>query len=112
MQVAVPEIDGATEPFVYGGMSEQTTAPVPLADRCERLARRLKHWQHLPTASRADLPLALVALFATLQRLRAEGYTVELPASADDLRARLLGGNSDRFAATTHVAYRMTMDEY
>src|SRR5205085_1014436 len=30
MQIAIPEIDGATEPFVYGGMSEQTTAPVPL----------------------------------------------------------------------------------
>ncbi|PYS94077.1 MAG: hypothetical protein DMF64_01890 [Acidobacteria bacterium] len=133
MQIAIPEIDGATEPFVYGGMSEQTTAPVPLVDRCRRIARRLKRWHRLQTAPRADLRLALVAfcfppnkgnigtaadldvfpsIYAALERLRAEGYTVELPASADELRARLLGGNSDQFAATTHVAHRMTVDEY
>ena len=133
MQIAIPEIDGATEPFVYGGMSEQTTAPVPLADRCRRIARRLKRWQHLQTAPRKDVRLALVtfcfppnkgnigtaadldvfsSICATLARLRAEGYQVELPASADDLRAHLLVGNSDQFAATTHVAYRMSVDEY
>ena len=133
MQVAIPEIDGATEPFVYGGMSAHGDAPVPLADRCRRIARRLKRWQRLQTAPRADLRLALVtfcfppnkgnvgtaadldvfpSLFATLERLRAEGYAVELPASADELRKRLLGGNSDSFAATAHVAYRMTADEY
>ena len=133
MQIAIPEIDGATEPFVYGGMSAQTDAPVPLADRCRRIARRLKRWHHLQTAPRADLRLALVtfcfppnrgnvgtaadldvfpSLYDTLARLRAEGYTVELPASADELRVRLLGGNADTFAATAHVAYRMTVAEY
>ncbi len=133
MQIAIPEIDGATEPFVYGGMPEQGSAPVPLADRCRRVARRLKRWQRLQTAPRADLRLALVtfcfppnkgnvgtaadldvfpSVYAMLERLRADGYTVELPASADDLRERLLGGNSDRFAATANVAYRMDVDEY
>jgi magnesium chelatase subunit H len=133
MQIAIPEIDGATEPFVYGGMSEQATAPAPLADRCARIARRLQRWQRLQTAPRKDVRLALVAfcfppnkgnigtaadldvfpsIFAALERLHVEGYNVELPASAEHLRERLLGGNADQFAATTHVAYRMTVDEY
>jgi len=133
MQVAIPEIDGATEPFIYGGMSERTSAPVPLADRCRRIARRLRRWHTLQTAPRADVRLALVtfcfppnkgnvgtaadldvfpSLHALLARLRAEGYSVEVPASADELRERLLTGNADSFAATTNVAYRMTADEY
>ncbi len=133
MQIAIPEIDGATEPFVYGGMSDESAAPVPLAARCQRIARRLKRWQHLQTAPRADLRLALVAfcfppnkgnigtaadldvfpsIHAMLTRLHAEGYTVEVPASADELRERLLGGNSEQFAAPAHVAYRMTVAEY
>jgi magnesium chelatase subunit H len=45
-------------------------------------------------------------------RLRNEGYKVELPDSADDLRARLLGGNSESFGAAANVAYRMTVNEY
>jgi magnesium chelatase subunit H len=133
MQVAIPEIDGATEPFVYGGMPAGGDAPVALEERCRRVARRLRRWQHLQTAPRADLRLALVtfsfppnkgnvgtaadldvfpSLHATLTRLRAEGYACEVPASADELRERLLGGNSDRCAATTNVAYRMSVDEY
>jgi magnesium chelatase subunit H len=44
--------------------------------------------------------------------VRAEGYTVELPDSADDLRARLLGGNSESFGAAANVAYRMNVQEY
>src|SRR5262249_27375857 len=41
MQVAIPEIDGATEPFVFGGLSRSGGEPEPLVDRCERIANRL-----------------------------------------------------------------------
>ena len=34
MQVAIPEIDGATEPFVYGGIPAQGFEPTPLDHRC------------------------------------------------------------------------------
>src|SRR5258708_39118874 len=52
MQIAIPEIDGATEPYVFGGISEQGVEPAPLEDRCRRIARRLKRWNHLQTAAR------------------------------------------------------------
>jgi len=133
MQIAIPEIDGATEPFVYGGMSQASASPLPLADRCRRIARRLARWNHLQTAPRERVKLALVAfcfppnkgnvgtaadldvfpsVWEMLGRLRAEGYNVEVPESADELRERLLGGNADSYGATTNVAYRMTLEEY
>jgi magnesium chelatase subunit H len=133
MQIAIPEIDGATEPFVYGGMSEASASPLPLEDRCRRIARRLANWNRLQTAPRSDIKLALVvfcfppnkgnigtaadldvfpSVWEMLKRLQSEGYRVELPSSADELRERLIDGNADSFGATANVAYRMTVEEY
>jgi len=133
MQIAIPEIDGATEPFIYGGIPASGVEPVALEDRCARFARRLSRWNRLRTAPRSEIRLALIlfcfppnkgnigtaadldvfpSLWDTLQKLKAEGYDVELPKSADDLRERLIGGNAERFAATANVAYRMSVDEY
>jgi magnesium chelatase subunit H len=133
MQIAIPEIDGATEPFVYGGIPQRGQEPVALEDRCKRFARRLRRWNSLQTSPRDRLKLAIVlfcfppnkgnigtaadldvfpGLFDVLQRLGAEGYRVELPDSADQLRERLLGGNSETYGAAANVAYRMTISEY
>jgi magnesium chelatase subunit H len=133
MQIAIPEIDGATEPYVFGGIPERGVEPAPLADRCQRIARRLKRWHRLQTAARANLKIALViycfppnkgnigtaadldvfaSVFDTLRSLKSDGYEVELPNSADDLRQRLLGGNSGDFGSTANIAYRMNVSEY
>jgi magnesium chelatase subunit H len=133
MQIAIPEIDGATEPFIYGGIPARGVEPVALDDRCVRFARRLKRWNRLGTAPRNELKLALIlfcfppnkgnigtaadldvfpSIWDTLTKLKTEGYNVELPSSADVLRERLIGGNAENFAATTNVAYRMNVDEY
>jgi magnesium chelatase subunit H len=133
MQIAIPEIDGATEPFIYGGIPARGQEPLALEDRCRRLARRLKRWNRLQTAPRDKLKLAIVlfcfppnkgnigtaadldvfpGVFDVLKRLRDEGYRVELPDSADDLRERLIGGNSESLGAAANVAYRMSVQEY
>ncbi|MDT7807944.1 MAG: magnesium chelatase subunit [Acidobacteriota bacterium] len=133
MQIAIPEIDGATEPFVYGGMPGEGIEPVALEERCQRMARRLRRWNHLRTAARAELKVALVvfcfppnkgnigtaadldvfpSLYEILCKLREDGYGVEVPADADALREMLLGGNSENFGAVANVAYRMNADEY
>ena len=133
MQIAIPEIDGATEPFIYGGIPASGVEPVALDDRCARFARRLKRWNRLRTAPRHELKLGLIlfcfppnkgnigtaadldvfpSVWDTLQKLKAEGYDVELPESADVLRERLIGGNAERFAATANVAHRMSVEEY
>ena len=123
MQIAIPEIDGATEPFVYGGIPARGQEPVALEDRCTRLARRLGRWNTLRTAPRDRVKLAIVlfcfppnkgnigtaadldvfpSVFDLLKRLRDEGYGVEIPDSVDELRERLL----------ENVAYRMSVEEY
>ncbi len=133
MQIAIPEIDGATEPFIYGGIPSSGVEPIPLDDRCARFSRRLKRWNRLRTAPRGELKLALVlfcfppnkgnigtaadldvfpSVWDTLKKLEDEGYDVELPESADVLRARLIGGNAESFASPANVAYRMGVDEY
>jgi magnesium chelatase subunit H len=133
MQVAIPEIDGATEPFVFGGIPARGVEPAPLTDRCQRIARRLKRWNRLQITPREELKLGLVlycfppnkgnlgtaadldvfaSLFDVLARLKQDGYQVELPADVNDLRARLLGGNSADFGVTANVAHRISLDEY
>src|SRR5205807_4812396 len=125
MQIAIPEIDGATEPFVFGGIPARGVEPAPLEDRCLRIARRLKRWNRLQTARRDQLKLALTlycfppnkgnlgtaadldvfaSLFDILSHMNDEGYRVETPESVDALREILLGGNSQGFGATANVA--------
>ena len=133
MQIAIPEIDGATEPFVFGGIPGRGIEPVALDDRCQRLARRIKRWNRLRTARRSELKVALIlfcfppnkgnigtaadldvlpSVMDTLVRMRDDGYNVEVPVSVDELRQRLLEGNSDRYATTANVAHAMSVDEY
>ncbi len=133
MQIAIPEIDGATEPFVFGGIPARGVEPAPLEDRCLRIARRLKRWHRLQTGQRDQLKLALTlycfppnkgnigtaadldvfaSLFDVLIRIKQDGYRVEVPESVDALRGMLLGGNSERLGTTANVAHRMSVDDY
>jgi magnesium chelatase subunit H len=133
MQVAIPEIDGATESFVFGGIPTRGVEPAPLEDRCVRVAQRLNRWNRLQTSDRAELKIALIlycfppnkgnigtaadldvfaSLFDVLAQLKQDGYHVAVPESADALRRMLLGGNSEEFGANANVDYRMTVDEY
>ncbi|MCU1265132.1 MAG: bchH [Acidobacteria bacterium] len=133
MQIAIPEIDGATEPFVYGGLPANGVEPVALEDRCQRFARRLRRWNRLSTAPRASLKLALVlycfppnkgnigtaadldvfpSVWDTLVKLQAEGYVLDLPDSPEQLRELMLGGNSEKFGSTVNVVHRLKVDDY
>jgi magnesium chelatase subunit H len=133
MQIAIPEIDGATEPFVYGGIPATGVEPIAIEDRCQRLARRIKRWNRLKTAPRGELKIALVlfcfppnkgnigtaadldvfpSVWETLTNLNQDGYEIELPASAEALRELLIGENAEIFGGPAHVSYRMGVDEY
>jgi magnesium chelatase subunit H len=133
MQVAIPEIDGATEPFIYGGLPDNGTEPVPLEERCLRIARRLKRWNRLQVADRADLKIALTlfcfppdkgnigtaadldvipSVMAILEMLKADGYSVEVPSGPEELRQKLIEGNSESYGTSANVAYAMSVDEY
>ena len=52
------------------------------------------------------------SLFNTLNALRADGYAVDVPASVDELRARLLQGNAGRFGTDANVHARIDVDDH
>ncbi|MGH2469457.1 MAG: cobaltochelatase subunit CobN, partial [Chloroflexota bacterium] len=133
MQVAIPELDGAIEPFIFGGITEGQLDFQPLDERIERLAERLARLvalAGLPNASKRiavtlfNFPpnkgnlgtAAYLDVFASLQRLllrlRDAGYDVEVPASADALRQALIGGNSDAMGTVANVAAHIATADY
>lgn len=102
-------------------------------ERAEALAAKTLKLIQLRRAERAARKLAIVvfnfppnagatgtaafmgvheSLFATLQRLAAEGYEVDVPESLDAMRAALLEGNRERFGTDANVAHRIPADEH
>ncbi|HSO75151.1 MAG TPA: cobaltochelatase subunit CobN, partial [Blastocatellia bacterium] len=133
MQVAIPEIDGATEPFVFGGLPQMGDQPEALDDRCRKIARRLARWNRLQVAPPEQVKLAFLifcfppnkgnigtaadldvfpSVWEILAKLKISGYSVELPASADHLRDMLLEGDSAEAGSIANSAFRMSVDEY
>jgi magnesium chelatase subunit H len=130
MQIAIPEIDGATEPLIFAGVPSGKDQPEPIQERCHRIARRLSRWNRLRLLPRADVRLGFIiycfppnkgnigtaadldvfpSLLEILRRLHADGYTVQMPASADDLRRQVLGEDP---SAIGHIAHRLPAEEY
>lgn len=52
------------------------------------------------------------SLYNTLAAMAREGYTVELPASVDALRERLITGNAARYGAMANVHHRIPANEH
>ena len=138
LMVALPELDGATGPMVVGGRtstrSESGHSDMRVhEERAAMLAARVARLAALrrtPVAERRvaivlfDYPpnggntgtAAYLSVFESVHRslraLQAEGYRVPVPRSADELRARLLGGNSARFGTDANVHARIPVHEH
>ncbi|MFK7861239.1 MAG: magnesium chelatase subunit H [Granulosicoccus sp.] len=137
LMVALPELDGATGPIVYGGQrsmgSNGDQDKLPIAERIDTLASRTVQLVKLKRGERAERKLGIVlfnfppnagavgtaaylsvfeSLFNTLTRLADEGYDVELPDSSEDLRALILNGNSSAFGTDANVLATVPTDEH
>ncbi len=150
MMIAIPELDGGTQPMVFGGRSDGTdtactgcqrgcTFPATGAvrqmescgERAEALAGRVLKMIELRRSAEAERRVAIVlfnfppnagaagtaqflavfeSLHATLTRLRLEGYDVEIPATVDDLREAILGGNASRYGTEANVHAKVSAD--
>ena len=129
IMVAIPELDGATSPMVFGGRSS-SRGPEDHRDMCvdearaKMLAARVDKLVALRQRDKAERKLAVVlfnfppnagtvgtaaflsvfeSLFQTLKGLKADGYQVEMPASVDALRDALLKGNAQSYGAQANV---------
>jgi len=135
LMVAIPELDGAIAPAVFGGRSEGAAVRAMSSDpeRAEALAAKVVRLVTLRRTERANRKLAIVlfnfppnsgaagtaaflgvweSLYATLQRLAAEGYDVAVPPSVDALRETVLEGNASRFGADANVHARIDADDH
>jgi magnesium chelatase subunit H len=138
MMVAIPELDGATAPIVFGGRSSYALNGAsrdirPHSGQVERLADRVERLIRLRGTERSKRKVAIVlfgfppnggavgtaaflgvyaSLHRTLIAMRAEGYTVDVPESVDELRARILEGNSARFGMSANVVARISGDDH
>ena len=137
MMVAIPELDGAISPMTFGGRSstakggprDMTAEP----ERAAMLAARVARLVTLRRTARAERKLAVVlfnfppnagatgtaaylsvfaSLFNTLKALQQAGYKVEVPASIEALRQRILGGNAARYGMEANVAARIGADDH
>lgn len=127
IMVAIPELDGASGPIIYGGRN-QTGEMAVCVERAEMLAARVTKLIEMARAARRDRKVAVVlfnfppnagntgtaaflsvfaSLHNTLVAMKREGYTVEVPADADALRIRIVEGNAARYGADANVHARI-----
>ncbi len=136
MMIAVPEIDGAISPMVFGGRSEAAGADKPMtvhAERADMLSRRVAKMVALRRSKAADRKIAITlfnfppnagatgtaaflavfeSLYNTLGGLKQAGYTVDMPASVDALRISILEGNAERYGADANVVAKISADDH
>lgn len=150
MMVTIPELDGATNPIVFGGRCADGTqcrgcaracqfpageprAMRVCAERAEMLAARTARLVALRRAQLKDRRVAVVlfnfppnagaagtaanlSVFASLHNLlramKAEGYSVDVPGTLDDLRRAVLEGNGARFGTDANILDRVSVDDH
>ncbi|MEO1476001.1 MAG: magnesium chelatase subunit H [Pseudomonadota bacterium] len=135
MMVAIPELDGATGPIVFGARSADPEVPGVLKmhscpDRANMLARRVKRLIDLRKTPVRDRRIAITlfnfppnggaagtaahldvfaSLHNTLRALRAEGYTVDCPPTVEALRDAVLG---DQMTSDARVHDLVDVDDH
>ena len=152
IMVAIPELDGATSPIVFGGRA----GPVGVActgchhactftesdsaqdmqscpERAIMLAARVSRLVSLRRSERAQRRVAVVifnfppnagnigsaaylsvfeSMYHTLTAMKAQGYTVEMPDSVDELRDSVLQGNAAMHGADGNVHTLINADDH
>ncbi len=146
MLVALPEIDGATNPTVFAGRHgdagcngcamactghSDCKAMAPCHERIESLTEKTLRLATLRRKQNADKKVGVVlfgfppnagavgtaaylsvfeSLHNTLSAMRADGYTVDVPETVDDLRAAILQGNAAQYGQQANVAAHVDAD--
>jgi len=120
LSIAVPELEGAAEPIVFGGPTARAEAFVPAEPEVALIADRIARRVALRRAPNHEKRLALVlfsfppnlgnvgtaayldvfrSVYAILRALKERGYTVDLPADAEELRQMVIEGRGDPAAS-------------
>ena len=152
IMVAIPELDGATAPTIFGGRSDAAGGACTgchrnctfnandtgrdmhrCVERAEMIAARIEKLIALRRAEHANRKVAIVlfnfppnagntgtaaylavfeSLFNTLTTMKAEGYTIDVPASVDDLRKSIVNGNAEQYGAFANVHTKISANDH
>ncbi len=136
LQVAIPELDGATGPLVYGGKGSGAGSAAPsepilprIDALADRVAKRVALRRSAPQARKVAVILfnfppnagntgsaaylaVFESLFNVLRALKRDGYQVELPADVDALRHAITEGNAAQTGAPANVCARVAAAEH
>jgi len=146
MLIALPEIDGATNPTVFAGRlglegctgcshmckgSIDSRAMSPCHERITSLAEKTQRIANLRQLNNAEKKVGIVlfgfppnagaagtaaylsvfqSLHNTLTAMKAEGYTLDVPATVDDLREAVLGGNAAAYGQPANIEAFVSAD--
>ena len=136
MMVAIPELDGAAGPLVFGGRSDRVGSNRTMQshpERANRLASRVQKLVRLRKTERQNRKVAIVifnfppnagatgtaaflSVFQSLQNtllgLKRAGYTVDVPTNADALRQSIIAGNAARHGANANVYAKISTEHH
>ena len=138
IMLAIPELDGATGPIVFGGRPSagadgKAAQMTGIDERVEVLASRVGRLIRNRRTPPAERNVAIVlfnfppnagatgtaaylavfeSLFNTLTAMQAEGYAVDLPATVAEMTDRILGGNSSRYGTDANVHVKISADDH
>jgi magnesium chelatase subunit H len=138
LMVALPELDGATMPMVFGGRRKSGSALEQRRmcvhpERAAKLAARLGRLVRLRKRQRAERKIGIVlfnfppnagatgtaaylsvfaSLHNTLKALQRAGYQLDVPADVDTLRSMLLEGNAKTYGTPANIAARIPRDTH
>lgn len=135
LQVAIPELDGAIGPLVFGGKGPSHEGAVspsePIVGRVETIADRVAKLVQLRRRPRSARKVSIVlfnfppnagntgsaayiavfeSLYNVLAAMKREGYEVDVPESVDALRQAITEGNATQSGAPANVHARVSAD--
>jgi magnesium chelatase subunit H len=133
LSVAVPELDGGIEPHVYAGLEHGSDKTMPLEQEISAVTSRIQRYLQLRSKPAEQKKIAIIlfnfppnlgnagtaaylevfeSLYRLMKELRSSGYLIDLPASAEALKDRLLEGNRLLFGTDGNVADHLPVEEY
>jgi magnesium chelatase subunit H len=136
IMVAIPELDGAIAPTVFGGRAKGGAYErdmQPHEERAAALAARVSKHIQLRRSEKSERRVAIVlfnfppnagntgtaahlsvfeSLLNTLRALSAQGYRIDLPQSVDALRTQLIEGNASQFGSLANIHTRIKADDH
>jgi magnesium chelatase subunit H len=133
LNIALPELDGSSEPVIIGGPSRTSESFIANEQELSLTARRIARRVRLRQRDNADKKIAIVLfnfppnlgnagtaafldVFASVHRtmieMRDAGYDVDVPEDSVALRKAVVEGNASLYGTDGNVAARLSLDEY